>query len=199
MYSPALVDLADTDRRYDFHPGIFAQYDDTGFGEDEVCEDENLGPRTVQRYHLRDASDWQYMIDHAGLPYQRIAVETRIASTCDVTEFRNTNTSILWVYSYNEWGEGAGIEELQGPGSYPFAFGTGPLATLRDAVSAGPPPGPPPPPVQRNPEGYVDGLRARSSSGMRSRTATCTGWRSPAPTVPSPMNNRTQRSFRRPV
>jgi hypothetical protein len=159
LYSPARVALADTDRRYDLTPGIFPQYDDVAFRDGGECEADP--PRSiVQRYQLRDASDWRRMIDQAGLPHQLVALETTITPTCDVITTRNTSTSILWVYSYNEWGEGTGIEELDGSGTYPFAFGTQLLATLHDAVGGGGgPTAAPPAPVQRNPEGYVDGLR----------------------------------------
>jgi hypothetical protein len=69
---------------------------------------------------------------------------------------------IVWVYSFNEWGEGAGIEALETRNpAFPFGFGTALLQTLQQAsgaTSSDLPPWAPPP---RTPEGVTEGLRPK--------------------------------------
>lgn len=144
----------------DVSPGIFPQYDDQGL-DTAACENNR---EVTQYYHLRGADDWTYMLDTAGVGQRWIAEKHQIRSNCEETVTKNTDTSILWIYSFNEWGEGAGIETLRPrTPSYPFGFADELLTKLNEKVGAlstnQPPSSPPPSPVARSPLGTVEGLR----------------------------------------
>jgi hypothetical protein len=138
----------------DISPGIFAQYDDNSIG-DPAC-----GARPVtQKYHLTSATDLSYMVTKAGLPHRHIAQSYQVRGDCSETP-PTTNaglTSILWIYSFNEWGEGAGIEPLESrTPPYPFGFGSAAIETVASAASSSNPPGTP---VPRGPQGDTATLR----------------------------------------
>jgi hypothetical protein len=130
IYRPALKALPEVGR-IDLMPGVFVQYDDTGIA---ACA---LHDRTTfHAYHLEDGSDWRYMLQ-TTLPFARVAEETTVDQQGTLTVTRNTDVSILWIYSFNEWGEGSGIEplEIRTP-RYPFGFGFDVLQTLEDVMGA---------------------------------------------------------------
>lgn len=104
----------------DLEPGIFVQYDDTGL-DTAAC---SYNRKRVQHYRLCDGSDWSYMIKTAGLNRDKIAEQVTVDDDCSVTTYSPSNyTSIIWTYSYNEWGEGAGSERLNfRQGTWPFGF-----------------------------------------------------------------------------
>lgn len=64
------------------------------------------------------------MIQTAGLNRDKIAEQVTIDDDCSATTYSPSNyTSIIWTYSYNEWGEGAGSERLnfrQGTSHFSF-------------------------------------------------------------------------------
>jgi hypothetical protein len=138
----------------DVTPGVFVQFDN--YGTDAPAEE-------LQRYHLLDVTDWSYMLQTAGLNQRWIAQETTIEDDCSRTRRTNTDyTSILWIYSFNEWGEGSGLEPLDARSpAYPYGFGLEPLQTFAGVVgsSSQPPTQPPTAPVLRNPLGATDSLR----------------------------------------
>jgi hypothetical protein len=130
IYRPALQALPEMGR-IDLMPGVFVQYDDTGIS---AC---GLHDRTTFRaYHLEDGSDWRYMLQ-TTLPFARVAEETTVDQQGTVTVSRNTDVSIVWIYSFNEWGEGAGLEplEVRTP-RYPFGFGFDLLQIFEDVMGA---------------------------------------------------------------
>jgi hypothetical protein len=117
----------------DIQPGIFVQYDDRGLNiPPPVC----MGRPVVVNYWLSNGSEWSSVIQTAGLNQRRIARQVAILSSCAERYTTNSSyTSIVWTYSYNEWGEGAGIEELVlKPTRYPFGFGTEPLSLLKQKL-----------------------------------------------------------------
>lgn len=115
----------------DLTPGVFVQYDDSGLNT-SACG----GRAEVQNYRLLDGSDWSYMLQTAGINQRWIAERTTIRPLCTETVTTNTDyTSIVWTYSYNEWAEGSGFEELTPrTSSYPFGFGLQPLQLLKQKL-----------------------------------------------------------------
>ncbi len=130
VYGGSLASLA-LSGTIDLTPGIFVQYDDSGLNT-ATC-----GSRPeVQNYRLLDGSDWSYMIQTAGLNHRWIAERHIVKANCSEAVFTNTDyTSIVWTYSYNEWAEGSGMEELT-PRSppYPFGFGLQALQLLKQKL-----------------------------------------------------------------
>lgn len=117
----------------DIQPGIFPQYDDTE--KDTAGCDPNPPRRTGKQYHLVDGSDWEYMIQK-GLE-SRLASETvRTLPNCQEVRVRNFDgKSIIWIYSYNEWAEGSGIEQLEVKQKrYPYGFGADLLTILKNQL-----------------------------------------------------------------
>ncbi len=104
----------------DIEPGIFVQYDDTGLNT-AAC---NNNRKEVQHYRLCDGYDWDYMIKKAGMDRVKIAEEVTVYDDCSMSIYSPSNyTGIIWVYSYNEWWEGAGSEQLNyRQGSWPYGF-----------------------------------------------------------------------------
>lgn len=130
LYGRATSRLQSYTQGIDMQPGIFAQYDDQGF-DNSAC---TTSFRNVMAWHVRDTTDWAYMIQNAGNRQRYIAEVHEIRSSCRERVTTNSNyTSIIWVYAYNEWGEGAGIEQLtQGTPRFPYRFGLDMLDTLKN-------------------------------------------------------------------
>lgn len=117
----------------DIQPGIFPQYDDTE--KDTAACDPTPPRRAGKRYHLVDGSDWEYMIQKAM--ESRLASETnRVLPNCKEIRHRNFDgKSIVWIYSYNEWAEGSGIEQVEvKPEHYPYGFGSELLTILKNKL-----------------------------------------------------------------
>ena len=117
---------------YDLQPGIFVQVDQRGL-ETPAC----FNIPTTSHYHLVDGSDFSYMIDVAGKPWTQVAEVHALRRDCSewVSTNGSNNTSIVWTYSYNEWYEGAGIEELAARNPpYPFGFGLAPSQILKQKL-----------------------------------------------------------------
>ena len=116
----------------DLQPGIFVQVDQRGL-EQPIC----FSIPTTSHYHLVDGSDFSYMIDVAGKGFTKTAELHLLRRNCSehVTTNGTTGTSIVWTYSYNEWFEGAGLEELapRNP-PYPYGFGLAPLQILKQKL-----------------------------------------------------------------
>ena len=132
LYLNAKSPLATFLNGVDIQPGIFVQYDDRGF-DDTRC---TAQLRQVHRWHLVDSSDWTYMIRNAGVDRQYVAEVHRIHWDCSETATSDSDwQSIIWSYSYNEWGEGAGMEELKAKDpAYPYGFGLDNLTALKQEV-----------------------------------------------------------------
>lgn len=131
LYGPSLEPLADLGL-VDLTPGIFVQYDDSGL-ESAAC-----GSRPVtQSYRLGGGGDWSYMIQTAGLDRARVAEGVQIATDCSETRTTNTDyVGLVWTYSFNEWGEGSGMERLDPrTPAYPFGFGVEPLQILNQKLA----------------------------------------------------------------
>lgn len=151
LYEGARPQLSVGGNLVDVTPGVFVQFDNSGAatGYD------------LQTYHLKDVSDWSYMSKTAGWDQARVAVEATRDEDCIITRRTNTDyTSIVWVYSFNEWGEGTGLEPLDPPAppyTYPYRFGFEPLQALQAVIqgSSLPPVDPPARPIPRAPKGAV--------------------------------------------
>lgn len=130
LYGRAKSRLESYTQGIDMQPGIFVQYDDQGF-DNTAC---TQSFRNVMAYHVRDTTDWQYMIQNAGNRQRYIAEIHEMRPSCRERVTTNSGyQSIIWVYSYNEWGEGAGIEQLtQGTPRCPYRFGLDMLDTLKN-------------------------------------------------------------------
>jgi hypothetical protein len=153
LYSDARDPLADRKMQVDIMPGVFVQYDDTGHGAGEVCDAPVPGipSPASQKYHLRNGEDWTYMLKKAGMDQRWQAKKLSIQNTCNTTETQNT-TSIVWIYSFNEWGEGTGLEPLeQRTPAYPYGFESDPLLRTKNVFNASGPTAEPPPPTLRYP------------------------------------------------
>lgn len=139
----------------DLQPGIFVQYDDRGQERNEC-----VGRDVIQSYNLVDLDDWGYMIDTVAGPNRKVAQRTVTNADCSVEVTTNSEgKAIVWTYSFNEWGEGAGIERLEArTPKYPYGFGLEPLQRLAARVRAESTQLPPSP-VPRVPNGPVEGLR----------------------------------------
>jgi hypothetical protein len=113
-------------------PGVFVQYNDFGL-ETTFC-----GSRpVVQKYNLYDGTDWTYMLQVAALNRRFIA--ERVTTLLNCSEIVATNssnyTSIVWSYSYNEWAEGSGMEELSSnTTTWPYGFGMQVLQRLQAQI-----------------------------------------------------------------
>jgi len=149
LYGPALENLPKT-RPVDLMPGVFVQYNDFPFGitydntksppspMPEACHKDEDHRGASQHYNLSEGQDWADMLQ-MGLDHRRVAVQTTTHSDCSTpTVTTNTDyTSIVWIYSFNEWGEGSGLEPLESrTPPYPYGFATGPLTILRDKLQA---------------------------------------------------------------
>jgi hypothetical protein len=157
LYSDTRTDLA---RRgtIDLMPGVFVQFNNTGFGVEEVCH--LGGPDASKTYNLLDGTDWRHMLTKAGMEQRWVATKTSILPNCTEVETSNTDTSIVWIYSFNEWGEGSGLEPLESRSPpYPYGFGSDPLQIAQSVLGTTGATSLPPEPVQRFPEGTVEGLR----------------------------------------
>jgi hypothetical protein len=111
----------------DLQPGVFVQYDDADL------RGAAYGARPAAlTFRLRDGSDWSYMLQTAGLELAHVAERTAFDRRCAETATTSTDyASIVWTYSYNEWAEGSGLEELEARNApYPFGFGLQPLQIL---------------------------------------------------------------------
>lgn len=116
----------------DLQPGIWIQIDQRGL-ETPQC----FSIPTTSHFHLVDGSDFSYMIDVAGTPWTQIAETHLLRRNCSEWVVTNgTNgASIVWTYSYNEWYEGAGIEDLEARNPpYPYGFGLAPLQILKQKL-----------------------------------------------------------------
>ena len=133
IFKPAMRKLPELGR-IDLMPGVFVQYDHDGIDGTQCA----LPPRSSQSHLLRDGQDWRYMLTTAGIPFARIAEERATSPRGRETVTRNADESILWIYSFNEWGEGAGLEPLQPRNPpYPYGFGFELLEILRQVMDAG--------------------------------------------------------------
>lgn len=133
LYRAAKDLLMQEELAIDIQPGIFPQYDDTE--KDTAGCDPNPPRREGKRYHLVDGSDWEYMIQK-GLE-SRLASETvRMLPNCREVRQRNFDgKSIVWIYSYNEWAEGSGIEQVEVKQErYPYGFGSDLLTILKNQL-----------------------------------------------------------------
>jgi len=118
----------------DLMPGVFIQYDDRSVSP-PCLEDPG---RKTRYYHLEDGEDWRYMLRNAGVRYAFVAERTEIDNECRETVTRNADESIVWIYSFNEWGEGAGLEPLEDRAEpYPYGFGFEPLQIMKEVMDAG--------------------------------------------------------------
>jgi len=122
LYSNAVNSLQNLGFATDLDPGIFVQYDDTGLNT-PFCWSRS----TVHHWRLCDGSDWNHMIVNAGLNRDKVAQIVDVLPNCSIQRYSASNyTSIIWTYSYNEWGEGAGCEQLNGQPppapAYPYRF-----------------------------------------------------------------------------
>lgn len=113
-------------------PGVFVQYNDIGL-ETAFC-----GSRSpVFKFNLLDGTDWTYMAQNAGMSRRYIAERTVIKANCSeiVTTNSSAYTSIVWTYSYNEWAEGSGMEELSpNTTTWPYGFGLQVLQRLQNIL-----------------------------------------------------------------
>jgi hypothetical protein len=131
IFRPAKVVLP-TVGRIDLNPGVFVQYDHNGV-DGTMCK---LDPRNPQAHHLVNGEDWRYMLTNGALPFPRIAEETTVDKSGKTIVTTNTDTSIVWIYSFNEWGEGAGLEPLQErTARYPYGFGFELLEILKAVMN----------------------------------------------------------------
>jgi len=131
----AKIDNLDTSTRLvDLMPGIFVQYND------EWTNTAFCGPRLNDvhvHYHLRNVSDWQYMLTTAGKNQAFLAEQITVMPQCN-ERIRTNNTdgrAIVFTYSYNEWYEGSGMEELTvRTNRYPYGFGTDILSMMNQVL-----------------------------------------------------------------
>ena len=127
LYWNALGPLA-SGGMVDLTPGVFVQYDDRGL-DVAPCKsrDDTLS------YNLKDGTDWAYMLQTAGVNRTYVAEQVRVSRNCEERATTNTDyTSIVWVYSFNEWYEGTGLERLDPRvPPYPYGFGLEPLQILK--------------------------------------------------------------------
>lgn len=130
LYLEAKDKLQEMNIDADIQPGIFAQYDDR---EKETVACAPASKRKAKSYHLMDETDWAYMIRIAGIERRFLAERVHIRPDCSQTVKTNFGgKTILWIYSFNEWTEGTGIEEtMPGEPSYPYGFGAKLLETLK--------------------------------------------------------------------
>lgn len=116
----------------DFTPGIFVQWNNSGLDSDKCFE----LPQTWG-WNLLDGSDWSFMIQKAGLNQAKVVERHVLRPSCAERVFTTpaNGTSIIFTYSFNEWWEGAGIEQLD-PRSpaYPYGFGLQPLQLLKQKL-----------------------------------------------------------------
>lgn len=138
MYGGAITPLQQYLGNYfelvNLDPGIFPQFDAHG-KELSTCFGTN--PQDIWAWHLLDSSDWDYMITTAGTSKATIAEHVMVLPDCPKIRSTNSNyTSIAWSYGFNEWYEGAGIEQLaQDPTfGYPYDFGVQPLQVVQQRL-----------------------------------------------------------------
>lgn len=137
FYATAKHRLVDPQLLIDINPGIFVQYDDRSVAS--PCP----GARqSTQVYNLRSGADWTYMVDR-NLHHRWVAerTEVRPPPSCDTIVTSNTSakSSILWIYSFNEWAEGSGMEPVREQAAptetkYPYGFGTDVLTRLHNSL-----------------------------------------------------------------
>ncbi|MCB1034059.1 MAG: hypothetical protein KDD47_09525 [Acidobacteria bacterium] len=124
-----------SDPLVDLTPGVFIQWNNIGLDTDlnPFCNWD--GPQ--YGWNLVDGTDWTYMLQTAGLNQARVAEIHLLKPNCGETVIRNPSngTSIVWTYSYNEWYEGSGVEELTSRmPAYPYGFGLQPLQLLKQKL-----------------------------------------------------------------
>lgn len=132
LYSSSTVALSELSTTVDLTPGIFVQYNDSGLDKPECFS----RPSTAA-WNLLDGSDWSYMIQQAGIERSYVGERHVVLPTCNelITDNGTGDTSIVWTYSYNEWFEGTGLEELTAKSTpYPYGFGLGPLQILQQKL-----------------------------------------------------------------
>jgi hypothetical protein len=130
LYSSAREQIAQRNLPVDLQPGIFPQYDDMEKGT-PAC-DPDPPRRRGKQYRLVDGSDWEYMIEK-GIEARQASEKKETLPDCKQVHHRNFDgKSIVWIYSYNEWAEGSGIEGVEvKPERYPYGFGSELLSILR--------------------------------------------------------------------
>jgi hypothetical protein len=131
-YSPAHTGLL-TLNEVNIHPGVFPQYDDRS----TVAQNCPLDWRDTQNYPLSGVAEWQDMLKRVGSDYRYNVKKVHVRRDCseNVLVDRTGDPSIVWVYSFNEWAEGSGIEPVQdvaGAGRYPWNSGSDLINALRD-------------------------------------------------------------------
>ncbi len=135
LYGGALTTLESRVSATDLTPGVFVQTDFTGLDSPQC----SVTPPPIYKFHLKDGSDWTYMLQRAGPAQASIAEIHTLLPNCGEVVSGDPNgtggTSIVWAYSYNEWWEGAGIEELSARSpAYPYGFGLAPLQILKQVL-----------------------------------------------------------------
>jgi PKD repeat protein len=117
-------------------PGVFPQYDDQSVGN--CGRDGSTPDKTTQNYNLTSVDDWKYMLSKVGTDQRWNVKKIQVKRDCSEVPLAGQveTPSIMWVYSFNEWAEGSGIEPLVEPldGSprYPWRFGSDLMNALRD-------------------------------------------------------------------
>jgi hypothetical protein len=117
-------------------PGVFPQYDDRSMGN--CGRDGSTPDNTTQNYNLTSVEDWNYMLRKVGTDQRWNVKKIQIKRDCSEVPLAGQveTPSIMWVYSFNEWAEGSGIEPLLESGEqssrYPWRFGSDLINALRD-------------------------------------------------------------------
>lgn len=157
LYAPARDELRAAQMTLDINPGVFVQFDETASQPAAPCI--YVNPRVA---HLQSGEDWSHMITNTGVKQQWVARWTTVDADCNVTHDTNPRRSIIWIYSFNEWGEGTGFERLKpkpGVPAYPYAFDVDLIDRTAAALGGGSASVPPQPPGLSGPDGSVEGLR----------------------------------------
>lgn len=138
LYQTARSAQSETGPLVDLTPGVFVQWNNIGLSPtiNPFCNWQ--GPPEAQYgWNLVDGTDWSYMLQTAGLNQAYVAERHILKPSCAEMVQRNPSngTSIVWSYSYNEWYEGSGVEELTtGTPAYPYRFGLQALQRLHQKL-----------------------------------------------------------------
>lgn len=132
-YLGSLTSLDDILSGVDVQPGVFSQFSSYGF---ETAQCLNTPNPDVHKWNLKDATDFDYMLKKGGVQSRRIAEKHQVLQNCTETITSNSDwTSVIFDYSYNEWGEGSGIERLSPKTPrFPYGFGQDLINLQRDRL-----------------------------------------------------------------
>ena len=95
------------------HPGVSPQYDDAS-NASPCAEKRELSPVGTQTYALTSLEDWDHVLRRLATGQRWAPTRVRVRRNCSEQVLSApTDPAVVWLYSFNEWAEGRGVEPLQ--------------------------------------------------------------------------------------